>query len=438
MKKVISIISVVLIVLGWAVVAKDIGGSFITYEKNIAKARESVEGGLYEQGVEYYNKALKYKDNKKLYLEIKNAYDLFYKEQDNNYSYNRYISALETCCEKYRKNAELWDELITEYYNNGDYDSANSAINKAKNNKVTSENIQKIAFKVENMYDVDFQSISSYKIGKNKTYSVTNGNEYWITDFNWEKTGITYKFVGPLNEEGKGVFVDNSGSTIRDSAEITRVKISDPVTESGYFNSGLVPVKVGKNWIYLKADGTEAGFGEFEMAGSMCSGMGAVQKDGKWMIINSNGESVGSGVYEEIALDKFGCHTDGEKYLAKKDGKYGIYSVDGSLISALDAEEVNVGNFSDPIAFKSTKNEKWGFVDSSGNVVIEPKYDEAKGFSNGFAGVANSEGLWGFINSDNKLAIDNAFYYVGYFTSNKSCPVSRTEGAMGNLTFRYQ
>lgn len=77
------------------------------------------------------------------------------------------------------------------------------------------------------------------------------------------------------------------------------------------------------------------------------------------------------------------------------------------------------------IAFKN--NNKWGFVNEEGKIVIEPQYDNAKSFSYGLAAVY-SKGKWGFIDKNNEVVIDyqfkdtdsNAAYY---FNSNGSCYV---------------
>jgi len=43
-----------------------------------------------------------------------------------------------------------------------------------------------------------------------------------------------------------------------------------------------------------------------------------------------------------------------------------------------------------------------------GNVVIEPQYEEAKAFSNGYAGV-KKDGKWGFINAENQFQMEGDY-----------------------------
>src|SRR5688500_14549217 len=49
-------------------------------------------------------------------------------------------------------------------------------------------------------------------------------------------------------------------------------------------------------------------------------------------------------------------------------------------------------------------SDHWGFIDTTGNLVIEPKYDEAGPFAEGLAAV-NEDGKWGFIDPEGKLVI---------------------------------
>ena len=51
---------------------------------------------------------------------------------------------------------------------------------------------------------------------------------------------------------------------------------------------------------------------------------------------------------------------------------------------------------------------KYGFIDKSGKVVIEPQFDDVGPFSEGFAGV-EKDGKWGFIDKSGKVVIEPQF-----------------------------
>tara|TARA_Y100000385_G_scaffold291483_1_gene369779 strand:+ start:4162 stop:5802 length:1641 start_codon:yes stop_codon:yes gene_type:complete len=54
-------------------------------------------------------------------------------------------------------------------------------------------------------------------------------------------------------------------------------------------------------------------------------------------------------------------------------------------------------------------NEKWGFVNKKGEVVINPQFSYANNFSDGLCAVENDDGKWGFIDKDGKIVINYQF-----------------------------
>ena len=59
-------------------------------------------------------------------------------------------------------------------------------------------------------------------------------------------------------------------------------------------------------------------------------------------------------------------------------------------------------------------------------MVIEPQYEEAKAFSNGYAGV-KKDGKWGFINAENQFQMEGDYQDVLYFTKDKTCFVKEND-----------
>ena len=438
MKKIVCIIAIVAMTAGWLLVGKDFFGSMLSYSTNISQAERSVDSGLYEQGVEYYNKALAIKEDKTIYIKIKDAYSAFYREQDNTYSYKKYIESLEKCCSCFPYSGEMWEELVTRYYEGRKFREAFDAIKKAVKNNVATEKTLELRKEISHMYQVDYMSIADYRLGRDNSYSVTDGTVFWNTNFQGESLGLEYSYVGPMDRTSRAVFVDNAGSNIRDILEITRIKLKMDVEESGYFDSGFVPVKTDGRWIYLNEDGENAELGVYDMAYSMMNFTGAVKKGNVWSILDVSDQGIDRGEYNDIAVDKYCCHTDGEHYIAADGDKYAVYSFKGEkLVDLENVEEVNVGDYSELFAFKDKSKKLWGFMDYSGKVVIEPIYAKAKGFSNNYAAVCDSDGLWAVIDEDGTQITDFEFFYIGYFTPEINCMVSRTEGAMGVFTFSY-
>ena len=54
-------------------------------------------------------------------------------------------------------------------------------------------------------------------------------------------------------------------------------------------------------------------------------------------------------------------------------------------------------------------NSRWGFIDTSGKMVVTPQYGEVHGFSEGLAGVCSKPSSCGYIDGDGKVAIPMQF-----------------------------
>ena len=57
------------------------------------------------------------------------------------------------------------------------------------------------------------------------------------------------------------------------------------------------------------------------------------------------------------------------------------------------------------------KNNKWGYIDRNGKLVIDYFYDKAKNFKEGLAPVC-IDNKWGYIDSQGNLVIDFQYEYA--------------------------
>ncbi|MDD5585129.1 MAG: WG repeat-containing protein, partial [Candidatus Omnitrophica bacterium] len=82
-------------------------------------------------------------------------------------------------------------------------------------------------------------------------------------------------------------------------------------------------------------------------------------------------------------------------------------SDDEDFIETRGGRNVSFYSFIEPVIAATSKKPpfKWGYVDSTGRFAIEPKYDEAKPFSEGLAAVKVNQ-QWGYIDMTGKLAIE--------------------------------
>lgn len=66
------------------------------------------------------------------------------------------------------------------------------------------------------------------------------------------------------------------------------------------------------------------------------------------------------------------------------------------------------------VLFPFNFDDSWGFIDSRGEIIVQPIYEEANNFHDGFAKV-RLDGYYGYIDATGKLAIENQFEVAGQF-----------------------
>ncbi len=104
--------------------------------------------------------------------------------------------------------------------------------------------------------------------------------------------------------------------------------------------------------------------------------------------------------------------------------KSGILSIFLFMFLAYSCREDSVGAAKSEIEktylddYESPK-EKWGYIDLSGNKIIDAKYDDARDFSNELAAV-NYKGKWGYINSSGKTVIKHLYKQTLDFNEERS------------------
>ena len=222
-------------------------------------------------------------------------------------------------------------------------------------------------------------------------------------------------------------------------------------------------------WGYIDAQGNLEVQFVFDWASDFRHGRGLVEHEGKMGYIDETFKEQGDWAIAPrfICRDALDVPARGfsEGLALVRDaesGKWGYLAIDGSwAIEPTFAESVYfpglapVGPFSDGLAWFQTINiqprnvtdaqgdlvrdeqgnivkenypiERWGYIDTRGEVVIDPKFLGAQDFSEGLAGVRiRSHDAWGFINRKGRTVITPQFDGVGRFVDGL-CPARKGE-----------
>ncbi len=123
--------------------------------------------------------------------------------------------------------------------------------------------------------------------------------------------------------------------------------------------------------------------------------------NGKWGYINSSGNMV-----IESDFDEARAFSDG--YAAVRIGTNWGYVSEESKNLAIPVSFSVAGDFSGELAPAQLPGQSYGFINKSGDFVIEPEFDFAGAFSEGLAAV-RSDGLWGYVSIDGTISISLSF-----------------------------
>lgn len=183
------------------------------------------------------------------------------------------------------------------------------------------------------------------------------------------------------------------------------------IADAYYSTEGLIPMGDVHTWLlgYIDMTGRERVPFQFANGSNFHEGLATIFLSYRAGAIDVNGNMVIPNKYLSMSIFSEGlayANKSGEKrgYITPRDEyKFQGDFIDGTIfLNGMAAVD-------DPIT------ELIGFIDSTGQFIISPKFNEAGIFSEGLAGV-KLNGKWGFINTSGNFAIPPQFedVYVGF------------------------
>lgn len=147
-------------------------------------------------------------------------------------------------------------------------------------------------------------------------------------------------------------------------------------------------------------------FDEYEFIDQFEKGLNAVKTGDKWGFIDKNGQWVIPAQYDHASNFRSGL---AKVYNAPDD--YYINPQGKTVYPPLFDEWLYDPGDGTCIAFK--KDDKYGFADSTGRIIIQPQYRMAYSFSEGLAYVEDIQGGTGFINMNGEYVIPPVYQFNG-------------------------
>ncbi|MBN1573303.1 MAG: WG repeat-containing protein [Deltaproteobacteria bacterium] len=159
--------------------------------------------------------------------------------------------------------------------------------------------------------------------------------------------------------DGKTLFIDKAGNVLK---------------EERRFTDGVSPVLSRGKWGYIGRDGKIAIEPRFDTAFPFKDGIAVVVMGGRWGYIERLGERSGDFIL-----------------------KPGFAEIDFALNFSEGLSRVGVDDDGDMKSFTDDMAiDRWGYIDKTGRLIIDIRYEKAYDFSEGVAAVM-VDGKWGYI-----------------------------------------
>lgn len=186
------------------------------------------------------------------------------------------------------------------------------------------------------------------------------------------------------NKEWKWGYISHDG----------RMAIPPSYDGASDFSEGLAAVKIDWARGYINRKGDFIVKPIFESAGNFKDGLAVVRLEGKSCYVDSNGEILDNKIitvpdnqnieFESGFNPRYEFHEGLIRFVENQ--KYGYKNEEGEIIIKPQYFEAN--DFSEGLAcVKKGKNSSWCYIDTSGKVVITGDFKQAKSFHEGLAAV---------------------------------------------------
>lgn len=436
--KTIPAMLVLLLIAGWLITALGLSRTATSTADVIAYAEESVDEGLYAQAIEQYGNVLSLDSSLGIWQRIEEIYELYYEEEPNDEVRDLYIYAMTRAAEAYPTQAEFWEKACDLYLADGQPARAYDLLRRASVNGASSDRLSAIAHELTYTTTLGNRLYYNIKSSLNGFTVADTGAEYQVLGDTGTCLVDGYQFIGPINAEGMGIYVNDIDTRMLDNNEIARGRYSLKVLDAGEIDSesGLVPVCLEDGWRYLNTATGDLLDGVFDEAGCFSRGKAAVREGESWHLIGVDGAKV-SDNYADFKLDLHGSWIHAGVAIAKVADSYEFYDESLTRISDFSCDDIDLyAEDGAPIAFK--QEDKWGFVGPDGTVVCAPSFDCAKSFSNGFAAIREGRTLWGYVNEGFDKVIDCEYTDALYFNASLKSWVGSPGGAYQLLGFTFE
>ena len=172
-----------------------------------------------------------------------------------------------------------------------------------------------------------------------------------------------------------------------------------------FSDDGYAAIKSNGKWGYINSEGTAVIEPRFEEANNFINSVATVKLYGDYGVIDAEGKFIIKPMFDEyFEFDTIG-------YARVKVGnKYGYIDQNGEYV--IDHRFHDLGQFKgQELTYACLGDGMYGFVDKTGKFKIKAKYKDAGEFSNGLAPVCTGD-LWGYVDVTGNVVIEPQYTYA--------------------------
>lgn len=420
MKRILAPIIILLLVLGWGNIIGGNAEKYKSYTEHMKNAKTLESKEIYIDAIDQYKKALEYTKNK---LPVQEAMlDDYLKLK----KYNDFEKQGNAILESYNYPKNVAKKMTDYYIDRKQTVNALKLVNAYLEKNAEDEDFLALQGKLRGSCSEVYFGSDDIKMYGNGFYVFVDDNKQGLLKSDGsDKIAAIYDKIYPYGKEPEyaPVCKDNDWYYI-DKNGYKKLALDFNVESLGVFGNNLAPYCSEGKYSYIDANAKKASKNTYDFASGFAGKRAAVKNNGKWAIIKSDFSQVTDYIYDDVVLDECGFATAQNVYIAKLDGKYHIFGLDGKAKDGEGFDEAKAFVSDEPTAVK--KDGKWGFANKKGEVELMTDYSDVKPFSNGFAAVYDGK-KWGYINKNNTVVIDFEFNEAGSF-NNSGVAVVRKPG----------
>lgn len=257
------------------------------------------------------------------------------------------------------------------------------------------------------------------------------------------------------------IYINTRGETVISGARWNESGAIQPILSARCFSEGLAAVYTGGGWGFIDRTGMLVTPARYLIPDDMRNGFASVITPARERVLidQSGGRLFGQYRFTGPFDGGFaGCRAafKAERYTgAEQRHKTGLVNrkgwfvipaqfdqtgsfdpQSGLLPVMVGAQMVKGPVFGEELHSATFQDGKWGYTDSTGNFVINPRYEEARQFSFGLAAVKTG-GKWGYINTSGAYVCAPQFSFAGPFDGQLARVRLKTDQEIYRLKFGY-